>query len=98
MGGYHLWFRSCAGCINFITKSNLPGYREKGLRCSTKSKKNQSLRVSGGTSCSPFKNKTQQQSIKQPQSFIQASGCVDFVLSLDKIPGKLKSLAAALKT
>ena len=28
----------------------------------------------------------------------QASGCVDFVLPLDKIPGKLKSLAAALKT
>ena len=28
----------------------------------------------------------------------QASGCVDFVMSLDKIPGKLKSLAAALKT
>ena len=28
----------------------------------------------------------------------QASGCVDFVLSLDKIPDKLKSLAAALKT
>ena len=27
----------------------------------------------------------------------QASGCVDFVLPLDKIPGKLKSLAAALK-
>ena len=28
----------------------------------------------------------------------QASGCVDFVMSLDKIPDKLKSLAAALKT
>ena len=28
----------------------------------------------------------------------QASGCVDFVMSLDKIPGKLKSLAASLKT
>ena len=28
----------------------------------------------------------------------QASGCVDFVLPLDKIPEKLKSLAAALKT
>ena len=28
----------------------------------------------------------------------QASGCVDFVLPLDKIPGKLKSLAAALNT
>ena len=28
----------------------------------------------------------------------QASGCVDFVLPLDKIPDKLKSLAAALKT
>ena len=28
----------------------------------------------------------------------QASGCVDFVVPLDKIPGKLKSLAAALKT
>ena len=28
----------------------------------------------------------------------QASGCVDFVMSLAKIPGKLKSLAAALKT
>ncbi len=28
----------------------------------------------------------------------QASGCVDFVLPLDKIPSKLKSLAAALKT
>ncbi len=28
----------------------------------------------------------------------QASGCVDFVIPLDKIPGKLKSLAAALKT
>ena len=27
-----------------------------------------------------------------------ASGCVDFVLPLDKIPRKLKSLAAALKT
>ena len=27
----------------------------------------------------------------------QASGCVDFVLPLDKIPDKLKSLAAALK-
>jgi len=27
----------------------------------------------------------------------QASGCIDFVMSLDKIPGKLKSLAAALK-
>lgn len=27
----------------------------------------------------------------------QASGCVDFVLPLDKIPGELKSLAAALK-
>ena len=27
----------------------------------------------------------------------QASGCVDFVMPLDKIPGKLKSLAAALK-
>ena len=28
----------------------------------------------------------------------QASGCVDFVLPLDKIPGKLISLAAALET
>ena len=28
----------------------------------------------------------------------QATGCVDFVMPLDKIPGKLKSLAAALKT
>ena len=28
----------------------------------------------------------------------QASGCVDFVMPLDKIPGKLKSLATALKT
>ena len=28
----------------------------------------------------------------------QASGCADFVMPLDKIPGKLKSLAAALKT
>ena len=28
----------------------------------------------------------------------QASGCVDFVMPLDKIPGKLKSLAAALNT
>ena len=28
----------------------------------------------------------------------QASGCVDFVMPLNKIPGKLKSLAAALKT
>ena len=28
----------------------------------------------------------------------QASGCVDFVIPLDKIPAKLKSLAAALKT
>ena len=28
----------------------------------------------------------------------QASGCVDFVLPLEKIPDKLKSLAAALKT
>ena len=28
----------------------------------------------------------------------QDSGCVDFVMPLDKIPGKLKSLAAALKT
>lgn len=28
----------------------------------------------------------------------QATGCVDFVIPLDKIPGKLKSLAAALKT
>ena len=28
----------------------------------------------------------------------QASGCVDFVLPLNKIPDKLKSLAAALKT
>ena len=28
----------------------------------------------------------------------QASGCVDFVMPLDKIPAKLKSLAAALKT
>ena len=28
----------------------------------------------------------------------QASGCVDFVMPLDKIPDKLKSLAAALKT
>ena len=28
----------------------------------------------------------------------QASGCVDFVLPLDNIPGKLKSLAAALNT
>ena len=27
----------------------------------------------------------------------QASGCVDFVLPLDKIPGKLKSLVAALE-
>ena len=27
----------------------------------------------------------------------QASGCVDFVMPLDKIPGKLKSLAAALE-
>ena len=27
----------------------------------------------------------------------QASGCVDFVIPLNKIPGKLKSLAAALK-
>ena len=27
----------------------------------------------------------------------QASGCADFVMPLDKIPGKLKSLAAALK-
>ena len=26
-----------------------------------------------------------------------ASGCVDFILPLNKIPGKLKSLAAALK-
>ena len=28
----------------------------------------------------------------------QASGCVDFVMPLNKIPGKLKSLAVALKT
>ncbi len=28
----------------------------------------------------------------------QAAGCVDFVLPLDKIPDKLKSLAAELKT
>ena len=28
----------------------------------------------------------------------QAFGCADFVMPLDKIPGKLKSLAAALKT
>ena len=28
----------------------------------------------------------------------QASGCADFVMPLDKIPDKLKSLAAALKT
>ena len=28
----------------------------------------------------------------------QASGCVDFVMSLDKFPDKLKSLAASLKT
>ncbi len=28
----------------------------------------------------------------------QAAGCADFVLPLDKIPAKLKSLAAALKT
>ena len=28
----------------------------------------------------------------------QASGCVDFVMPLEKIPGKLKSLVAALKT
>jgi chemotaxis response regulator CheB len=28
----------------------------------------------------------------------QAAGCVDFVLPLNKIPGKLKRLAAALKT
>ncbi len=28
----------------------------------------------------------------------EASGCIDFVMSPDKIPGKLKSLAAALKT
>ena len=28
----------------------------------------------------------------------QASGCADFVMPLDKIPSKLKSLAAALKT
>ena len=28
----------------------------------------------------------------------QASGCVDFVLPLNKIPGKLKSLASAIKT
>ena len=28
----------------------------------------------------------------------QASGCVDFVMSLDKIPGKLKSLAASHET
>ena len=28
----------------------------------------------------------------------QASGCVDFVMPLHKIPGKLKNLAAALKT
>jgi len=28
----------------------------------------------------------------------QASGCVDFVMALDKIPSKLKSLATALKT
>jgi len=28
----------------------------------------------------------------------QASGCVDFVMPLNKIPAKLKSLAAALKT
>ena len=28
----------------------------------------------------------------------QASGCADFVMPLDKIPGKLKSLAAELKT
>ena len=28
----------------------------------------------------------------------QASGCVDFVMPLNEIPGKLKSLAAALKT
>ncbi len=27
----------------------------------------------------------------------QAAGCINFVMSLDKIPGKLKSLAAALK-
>ena len=27
----------------------------------------------------------------------QASGCVDFILPLEKIPAKLKSLAAALK-
>ena len=30
--------------------------------------------------------------------FAQASGCVDFVMPLNKIPDKLKSLAAALKT
>lgn len=28
---------------------------------------------------------------------VQAAGCADFVMALDKIPGKLKSLAAALK-
>ena len=28
----------------------------------------------------------------------QASGCADFVMPLDEIPGTLKSLAAALKT
>jgi len=28
----------------------------------------------------------------------QAAGCVDFIMPLDKIPGKLKSLATALKT
>jgi len=28
----------------------------------------------------------------------QAAGCADFVMALDKIPAKLKSLAAALKT
>ena len=28
---------------------------------------------------------------------VQASGCADFVLPLNKIPDKLKSLAAALK-
>lgn len=28
----------------------------------------------------------------------QASGCADFVMSLDKIPGKLKSLASALQS
>jgi hypothetical protein len=82
-----------------MTKSNLPDYRGKGLRCSTKSKNPQiSLRVSGGTSCPTFKNQTQQQSIKQAKSFVKSSGCADFVLPPDKIPGKLKSLAAALKT